>query len=313
MTVDSYGDVTAEYHALHQRSGIVVGAYEAVRVDGPDAESFLDSLLSQDLSGWDPGRVGRALLLAPRGKLRAQLWVARLAQGFVLVTDSGSGATVAGDLTRFKLRVDVTIGDPEAVVALIGPASAEVLGGSGLPAPTGAHGRDPVVVFSPLGSVDRFFVIGDLASALIEAGATPVGRLAATAARVEAGEPRMGRDVDEGTIPQEAGLADEAISFTKGCFLGQELVARIDSRGHVNRHLRGIVITENRLPPEGAAVVAEGEQVGAITSIAESLQVGAPIGLGLIRREVEPPHEVVIRWEGGETGAEIRALPLLTV
>ena len=90
---------------------MVEGAYEAVVIGGPDSESFLDSLLSQDLAALVDGAVTRSLLLAPRGKLRAQLWVGRLGDEFVLVTDGGSGAAVAGDLAHFKLRVTVTIGE----------------------------------------------------------------------------------------------------------------------------------------------------------------------------------------------------------
>lgn len=312
MTPDSYGDVTGEYRALHDGAGLLEGGYEAVGVGGPDAESFLDSLLSQDLTALAEGAASRSLLLAPRGKLRALLWVGRLPDEFVLVTDAGSAEVVAADLSRFKLRVDATIGDPEPVAALIGPAAAAVLAGASLPAPSGvARHSESVVLHFPLGHLDRFFLLRVPSTSLLAAGARPVGALAATAVRVEAGEPRMGRDVDESTIPQESGLVAEAVSFTKGCYLGQELVARIDSRGHVNRHLRGVVIKENRLPPEQARLVVDGADVGVLTSIAESLMVGAPVGLGLVRREVEPPRDAIIRWEGGETAGEIRALPLV--
>ncbi|MFQ5948828.1 MAG: YgfZ/GcvT domain-containing protein, partial [Acidimicrobiia bacterium] len=142
------------------------------------------------------------------------------------------------------------------------------------------------------------------------AGARPAGSLAITAVRVEAGEPKMGVDVDERTIPQEAGLTDAAVAFDKGCFLGQELVARIDSRGRVNRHLRGIVIGESVLPPASAELVVEDKVVGTISSVAESLELRAPVALGLVRREVEPGDEVEVRWGGGSARAQVRRLPL---
>ncbi|NNC91164.1 MAG: hypothetical protein HKN80_01595 [Acidimicrobiia bacterium] len=302
MTVDSYGDVTAEYQVVHRGTGVIDGEHQVVRVAGPDAESFLDSLLSQDLVGLDGGTVVRSLLLGPRGKLRALLWVARFGEEFLLVADSAAAANVVDDLTRFKLRVDVEIAPPEPVLDLIGPTSVDV--GAGLGEPARA-------LPAPLGGLSRFFVTGATRSHLVDAGARPVGRLAYTAARVEMGEPAMGADVDESTIPQEAGVVAESVSFTKGCYLGQELVARIDSRGHVNRHLRGVVLAENALPPERAEVVDGDAVVGSITSVSESLQVGAPIGLGLIRREVEPGSPVEIRWPGGSAAAEIRALPLI--
>lgn len=308
MSRDSYGDVTGEYRALQEQAGVVEGRHELVRVAGPDAETFLDSLLSQDLAGLAEGTVVRSLLLGPRGKLRALLWVRRAEHEFLLVSDSGTAATVAGDLTRFKLRVDVTIAEPEPVVDLIGPTAARVLTAA---ASDLTAGTDRTAIPAALGVLDRWFVIGVPAGELVAAGATRAGLLAHTAVRVEQGEPVMGIDVDESTIPQEAGVVPAAVSFTKGCYLGQELVARIDSRGHVNRHLRGLVLTENALPPTGSEVVADEQAVGAITSLSESLQVGAPIGLGLIRREVELGTRVLVNWPGGSAGAEVRQLPLV--
>ena len=301
MTVDSYGDVTGEYQALHRSAGVVSGQHVLVRVAGPDAETFLDSLLSQDLGGLADGTVVRSLLLGPRGKLRALLWVARFGEEFLLVCDGSAGPSVVEDLARFKLRVQLEIGEPEPVLSLVGPESESVVAAIG-------EGRRALP--APLGTLNRFFVVGaepgDLAGT-----ARPVGGLAYAAVRVEMGEPAMGRDVDESTIPQEAVDVAATVSFTKGCYLGQELVARIDSRGHVNRHLRGLVLSENALPPDGARVFAGDAEVGAITSVSESLKVGAPIGLGLIRREVEPGSPVEIRWEGGQASAEVRALPLI--
>lgn len=305
MSRDSFGDVTGEYRALLEGAGVVEGLHALVRVTGPDAATFLDSLLSQDLSNLAAGEVVRSLLLAPQGKLRALLWVERVQDEFRLVADAGAAAEVAGDLNRFKLRVEATIGAPESVLDLVGPDSPAVLEG------LGTAREDLVAMPAPLGDLPRWFVHGPLVDDVVAAGATRVGFLAAAAVRVEAGEPSMGVDVDEGTIPQEAGVVEETVSFTKGCYLGQELVARIDSRGRVNRHLRGVVMTENALPPAGAEIVAGERAVGSVTSVTESLRVGAPIGLGLVRREIEPGTRVLVRWDGGEAGAEIRALPLV--
>ena len=138
-----------------------------------------------------------------------------------------------------------------------------------------------------------------------------MGELAWRAVRVESGEPEVARDLDERTIPQETGeLADAAISFDKGCYLGQELAARIDSRGRVNRTLRGLEVRTNLLPPEGADVWSE-RKVGRITSVAESLELMAPVGLSLIRRGTDPGDEVWIRWQDGEAPARVRVLPMV--
>lgn len=309
---DSFGDVTGEYEALHASSGLVVDAHELVAVSGPDARSFLDSLLSQDLTGIGSGDVVRSLLLGPRGKLRAPLWVGQLDGVFHLATDPGAGAHVQEDLLRFKLRVAVDVADPQPMLDLIGPGSATVLTDAGFPVPTGVAGSGGgLAMRAPLGHIQRFFLLASAREALLQAGARPAGDLAATAVRVEMGEARMGRDIDESTIPQETPLVEEAVSLEKGCFLGQELVARIDSRGHVNRHLRGLVISENSLPPEKAEIWSGNDKVGELTSVSESLRVGAPIGLGLVRREVLPGEKVEIRWAGGSAEAEVRDLPLL--
>jgi folate-binding protein YgfZ len=170
--------------------------------------------------------------------------------------------------------------------------------------------EDLLVANIPLGGLARYLVVGVGREELERAGAPLVGSLATDAVRVEAGEPIMGRDLDEKTIPHESGLVPETVSFTKGCYLGQELVARIDSRGHVNRVLRGILVRTNVLPPEGAELISDEASVGRLTSVAESLTLRAPVGLALVRREVEPDSPVEIRWDDGSVPATVRRLPL---
>ncbi len=303
----TYGDVTAEYLALRHEAGLVAGRHELVWARGTDAVTFLDSLLTQEIAGMAEGQVARSLLLEPRGKLRAILWLLRGEDEVGMIADAGYGAVAAEDLNRFRMRVDVEIDpEPSPLLELWGPESAKVLADAGLPTPDGwAREGDTVVARAELGGLPRYLVAG-----AAELGARPVGSLAADAVRIEAGEPRMGVDVDDKTIPQESGLVPATVSFTKGCYLGQELVARIDSRGHVNRHLRGIVLGSNVLPPPGAALVAGDKEVGKVTSVAESLEVRAPVGLALVRREVAPGEAVEVRWEGGAAPATVAALPL---
>ncbi len=309
--LDTHGDVTGEYLALRTGCGLVTGAREIVWVRGTDAVSFLQSLLTQDLDALEPGAVRRSLLLSPQGKLRVPLWLLRGADEVGLVADAGYGEVAVDDLTRFKFRVKADIEPPEPLVELWGPGAGAVLAGAGLPAPDGWEATAGAIVARvPMGRLDRFLVHGGRREALVAAGAVPAGRLAADAVRIEAGEPVMGVDVDEKTIPQESGLVEDSVSFTKGCYLGQELVARIDSRGRVNRHLRGLVIRENVLPPLGAELTLDGKAVGTLTSLGESLELRAPVGLALVRREVEPGVAVPLRWEGGETVTEVRELPL---
>lgn len=311
MSEASFGDVTAEYLAIRGAAGLVAGRHEAVRVHGPDAITFLQSLLSQDLTA-PSGSIVRSLLLSPQGKLRALLWVLIGEEEVVLITDTGTAETVRADLLRYRIRVDVEIElEERPVFELLGPSSAGVLRAAGrAPGEGWRETEDGWVARAPLGGLDRFICAGLDPAALVEHGALRCGHLAATAVRIEAGEPKMGQDVDESTIPQESGLVADSVSFTKGCYLGQELVARIDSRGHVNRYLRGLVVGENVLPPPQAGVFADDREVGVVGSVAESLTLRAPVALALVRREIEPGDAVDVRWHGGAVQAIVRALPL---
>lgn len=308
----SFGDVTAEYQALHDGAGLVAGAYELVWVEGPDAVTFLDGQVTQDVAAVTPGAVARSLLLEPRGKMIAAHWLLRDDEAVGIVVDAGRAGVVIEALNRFRFRVNATVG-PEVtpLLGLWGGNAVEVLQGVGLPEPAGwsRHG-DGLVVRAPT-AFPGFVVAGIDPDALTAAGAHPVGVVAWTTVRIEMGEPVSGVDVDESTIPQESGLVDDAVSFTKGCYLGQELVARIDSRGRVNRHLRGLAVTENLIPPLGAEVTLGDRDLGTVTSVGESLRVGAPIAMALLRREAEPGATVAVTWEGGSTTAVVRELPMV--
>jgi folate-binding protein YgfZ len=159
------------------------------------------------------------------------------------------------------------------------------------------HGFD---VVGPQASVDT------LTRDLTASGVVAVGAIAYDAFRIEAGIPLQPFDIDERTIPQEAFLELDAVSFTKGCFLGQELVCRIDSRGHVNRFLRHITDIDGEWPVPGAEIVVDGKVVGEITSVApRELGVGA---LGYVRHEVEPGTPAELRSAGGKARASVIAL-----
>lgn len=301
----SYGDVAAEHRAIREDVAVVDGSHDLVWVEGPGAVGFLQGILSQDLESMATGDVRRSFLLAPQGKLEALLWLLKEPERVGVVVDASLGAQVAERLNYYRIRVKAEVRTEERPVwSLWGPRAREVTD-------IGEHWADrdgAIRAPFPTRDVDRVLVVGDLAVS----GLPRAGELAMTAARVESGEPVMGRDVDGSTIPQETGLVPEAVAFDKGCFLGQELVARIDSRGRVNRHLRGLAVTRNVLPPEGAEVWSGDREVGTITSVSESVFVGAPIGLALLRREVDPGDEVEIRWPETSTPAVVRDLPFLS-
>jgi folate-binding protein YgfZ len=297
-----------DYRSLRSDVGAVWVPRDVVRVAGPEAVSYLQGQLSQDVEALSAGASAESLLLSPQGKIDALIRVTRTADDELLIdVDGGHGEAVVARLRRFKLRTKVDI---EALdwrcLELRGPRATDVArtthGWAGLTLPADWPG---------LPGVD---LVGE--EPAVPDGVRLCGSAAWDAVRVEAGVPRMGAELTERTIPAEAGVVERAVSFTKGCYTGQELVARIDSRGRrVPRHLRGLVLGGADTPPVGAAVVGEGGQgereLGQLTSVALSPTLGGPVALAYVRREVEPPAEIIVRWGEGEASGRVEALPLV--
>lgn len=293
-------DFTGDYLALRHEVGAVWLPRDFLRVHGPEAFSYLQGQLSQDVSNLQVGQAVDSFLLQPQGKVEAFVRVTRFDEDEAVIdVDAGYGQAVLERLQRFKLRVKADIEPLDwRCLALRGPR---------------AHELEPVtgvVVSADWPGLPGIDVLG------VEPGVPEEVRLcgpdAWEAARIEAGIPMMGRELTERTIPAEAGVAERAVSFTKGCYTGQELVARIDSRGgNVPRHLRGVVVGTNVLPPPGAAVTVDGQEVGSLTSVGESLERRAPVALAYVRRQVVPPAEAELRWESGSAPARVEALPLV--
>jgi tRNA-modifying protein YgfZ len=250
-----------------------------VEVGGPDACTFLQSLASQDLDGMAIGEARHSLLLEPQGKLVADFIAARVGdETYWLRCEQAVAPQLAAGLARFKIRVKVDIIDRSVdheAIALRGPNStaAAVTLREGVEridaSRPGFSGVDLIGASSALDSID----LGTITEADVDA---------LEVARIEARQPRQPADIDERTIAQEAFLDESAVSFTKGCFLGQELVCRIDSRGRVNRTLRRIRFAQS--VPVGADVRFGDKTVGTVTSAAVSPRLG-PIALATVRRE----------------------------
>jgi folate-binding protein YgfZ len=268
-----------------------------VRAAGPDVITFLQGQLSQDITRVAVGESTWALLLQPQGKVTAFLRVLRAGEEeVVLETDAGFGDAVIERLSRFKLRVKCDL-DPLAwrCVAVRGPAAHDLVEGGVLADWPGLPGAD---------------LVGE--SPASPEGVRTCSLEAYEAVRIEAGIPVMGRELDEGTIPAEAGVVDRSVSFTKGCYTGQELVARIDSRGgNVPRHLRGVILGDAATPPAGATLSVDGKEAGRLTSVAFSPRAGAAVALAYVRRAVEAPADVVVEWDGGSSPGRVEALPLV--
>ncbi len=245
-----------------------------VRAAGRDAVDYVQSMVSNDVEAIADGEGGYALLLTPKARVIADLEVFHTGEELILATPAEARDDVLETLVRARFRKKVE-----------------------------------------LEAVERFLVWGgdDAAVAVLQ---TPAGelRLCTEApaetepeelyeiARIEAGVPRFGHEFGIETMPAEAGLEERAISFTKGCYPGQEPVARLHYRGHANRGIRGLALPNP--VASGAALTAEGKQVGTLTSVAVSPRFGA-IGLGVLRREI--PDGATVEVAGAE--ATVRALP----
>lgn len=262
---------------------------DVVRVQGPEAIAFLQGQLSQEIDGLAVTASAPTLLLQPTGKVEAWLRATRVeAETVLLDVTAGFGEAVLARLKRFKLRTKAEL-DLETWTgwAVRGPGAT----GAGWAADwPGVEGYDLLAVNgveTPLVSVVD---VGDL-----------------EALRIECGVPAMGAELTENTIPAEAGqwLIDASVSFTKGCFTGQELVARIDSRGgNVPRPLRGLRI-EGEAVEVGSPVLLDGVEVGLLTSAGRSVELGT-IGLSGLPRSIDVGAAVRV----ADAAATVTALPM---
>jgi len=300
--------------ALTQRAAAVRGTHSVIWISGSDATSFLDGLLSQSVAATGPDAVRRSLLLTPQGKMRALLWLlGGQSDKIGLVTQRSTAELVVADLTRFRFRVDAGIEtDQRSVVALVGPGAPEALRAAGLDSPgtgwqTLPEGLIAAVPFTN-SDLPRFVLVGEPADLVVDV-VPEVGKEAYEAVRIAAGEPLGTVDFDDSTISQELGAVDDAVDFTKGCYLGQELVARIDSRGRVNRTLRAVVVP-GHVALVGSMLASEDKEVGIVTSAASSMVTDETIGLALIRREVSDEAPVTAVAPDGELVGIVHALPL---
>lgn len=269
---------------------------------GPEAKAALNGVVTNEVEALTPGTGLYAAVLTPKGKMVGDLRV--LDRGGELLLDTERPAlqavfdVVRHGLVGFDAQLDKRTLQ-RGLLSLIGPRSRAVAGAPDLPevehasAAVQIAGAAVVLIATDLGvdvlcESDATPAVRD---ALLAAGATAVDEADAEVVRVESGRPRYGIDLDDSVIPQEAGLNDRAVSFTKGCYVGQETVARLFYKGKPNRHLRGLLL--DGPAPAGAALRAGDREVGTLTSVVRSPRLG-DAGLALVRREAEPGTTVTV-------------------
>jgi folate-binding protein YgfZ len=320
--IDPVGDATAtveldgQYRALREEGGFLDRSARAkLKLSGADAVDFLHSQLTNDIESLAPNQGCYAALLDRKGHMRADMRVLRLDAGDLwLDTEAPAKDAVLGHLDMYKVGREVEIEDASdawAITSLIGPAAAELAGTEPIsPEHAGRYYvRDEVeilAVATDLGIdlITRADQVMALREVLTTTGVPEVSEEAAEILRVESGRPRFGREMDETTIPEEAGINERAIDFEKGCYIGQETVARLHYKGKPNRHLRGLRLGA---PAEHGDALRLGErELGRIGTACVSPALG-PIALAIVRREASAGDTVTV----GEaaTPAEVVGLP----
>lgn len=331
--VVAYCGIEAEYDALRTSAITVDRSHRGrMRFFGDKSGDALTGLVTNDVLAIPPGHGRYGAALSAKGRIVADLRIlamsgsylvdvpARAWPGFVAMVRKYVNPRLSGYRDESHAIRDIGVYGPAArrVVATVTGVADDALAALSAYDHVGGAGEGAAVtiVRSPDLGIEGYDLLVPFESftetwdRTIAAGATPAGLGAWEIARVEAGRPEWGIDIDESTIPQEANLDElDAISYTKGCYIGQEVVARVHFRGHVNRQLRGLRAAGLEPPPSGAQLIdASGNHVGDVRSAVSSPRLGA-IAIGMVRREVEPGTSLTAKWESGERRVDVAALP----
>ncbi|HVT59112.1 MAG TPA: hypothetical protein VHR45_12005 [Thermoanaerobaculia bacterium] len=340
-----YGSLAAEYQALRGGCG-VVDRSSAGRLElaGADRLRFANAYLTCDIKSLAPGQGAYGFVTSAQGRILADVVVLAGDDRLWLELPPGRGPAIAEHLRRFLIadRVEIRPLTARLPLSLIGPAAASrlaaLLGGSSAagasPASLASLGSLPQTPWSHVRvsfeggelTVQRSGLQGEpawtiwvpaelaepLVTALLAGGGTQaVGHQALEVWRTERGIPRYGRDFGAGNFPQETGI-EEAVSYTKGCYLGQEVVARIHYRGGVQKVLRGLLFAAGTAPVPGTPLLFDGREAGIATTVVESLALRQPVGLSILHRRASEPGSL-LQLGGASQGAtaEVHELPLV--
>jgi|SRR6478672_9863557 len=307
-------ELDAQYRQLREECGLLDRSERGkLLVTGADAAEYLQGQLTNDIEALEPGDGCYAALLDRKGHMQADMRVLRTgAEEIWIDTEPEALAAARRHLEMYSIGREVTVADvgaERAILSLIGPRSVEVAGTAALPPGACETSSVAGVECTVAGTRDGIDLIAAAAEAerlregLLAAGAVEVSPEAAEILRIESGVPRFGAEMGTETMPAEAGIVEEAVSFTKGCYIGQETVARLHYKGRPNRHLRGLRLSAPTEP--GAALRLGQKEVGRLGGAAVSPALG-PIGLAILRREAEPGAELAV----GEDGVTARVVDL---
>jgi|ERR1043166_1418859 folate-binding protein YgfZ len=335
--VSDYGDLSAEYVALQTSAAVLDLSFRSrLCLTGADRQKFLNGQVTNNVKDLKTGEGCYAALITAKGKMQSDLNIYCLEGEILLDFEPGLTAAVAERLEKYIIADDVQVVDVSPHYGLLsvqGPGAQEVvtrflLGVSAptqpmnfVPIKTEASGEIYLMNHARTGScgVDVFVPVGQMeqtAEKLIAAARTikggPCGWEALEMARIEAGIPRFGVDMDSSNLPPEAGIEGRAISYTKGCYIGQEVIARIRTYGQVAKALRGLRLSNvsNHLPKKGDKLFLGDKEVGYVTSAVMSPKMNSHIAFGYVRREANKiGTELKLKMEEGEASAVIVEIP----
>jgi folate-binding protein YgfZ len=324
----------AAYEAARRGAGLIDRSERGrIVVSGQDRAEYLQGLLSNDVIALEPGGGCYATYLTPQGRMIADLFVYELGDVILLTVSGDVTAAVLGKLDQFIFSEDVKLGnvtDTFGQLAVIGPGAAKIVAavtGVAVDVLSGLHehgnrrtfvsGRPAIVVRVTDTGEPGFDVFVEraqtdaLRTVLQHAGAIPLDAATADTVRIESGVPIFHRDMDEETIPLEAGIEGRAISLTKGCYVGQEVIIRVLHRGHgrVARKLVGLALEGSSTPAAGAPVRSGDREIGHLTSATFSPALDRPIALAYVQRDFIQPGTVVTVADG--MSAVVSALPFV--
>jgi tRNA-modifying protein YgfZ len=315
----SLDTLSTDYRTITEACGLLDRSERGkLALTGSDARSFLQGQVTNDVEALPAGGGCYAAFLTPKGKMLGDLRILATDDELLLDTERVALQGLFNMIRRFSIGYEVELRKrtlERGLLSLVGPGAAVVAGVGQLPGEEHAHalvsvpgsGLSARAIRTDVG-IDLLCDAADvdpLRVALENAGATAVTDAAVECLRVERGRPRYGVDLDDSMIPQEAGLNERAVSFTKGCYVGQETVARLYYRGKPNRQLRGLRLSAPAL--SGDELSFEGRVVGHLATVAQSPRLG-PIALALVRREA-PPGCFVSVGDGGDVSGEVVELP----
>lgn len=316
-----------DYRQLTEAAGVadVSGIVGQVEMTGPDRAAFLNRLATNKIDRLPPGAGCETFLADPKGRVLAYLWLFVRPESLTLLSAAGQAERIVAHLDHYLIREKVEIRDRSreaSALFLSGKRSAEVLGRL-IDAPLSQQpmtGIETEIASSAIGlwtldaaGTPAWLLLASRAAseaafgAIQAAGASACGLTALESLRIEAGWPVYGLDITEENLPQEVARERQTLSFNKGCYLGQETIARLDSRGHVNRTLVGLRFGTPLPPPAGTELTAEGAVVGAVTSSAVSPRLGTALALGYVRRGHNAPGA---KLESSLGPAEVVGLPV---